>query len=67
MDDKTFVNNFGAGSPVGSFIVWGQTTAIVPPTPEPASVGLLALGLGAIILRARSSAPRAHGNSQQRQ
>lgn len=63
VDNKTFVNNFGAGSPVGSYVVWGQTTAIVPPTPEPASFGLIALGLGAIILRARPFAPRGHGKS----
>jgi hypothetical protein len=54
VDDKTFTSNFGAGSPVGSYIVWGQTTAIPPPVPEPTYLGLLALGLGAIVaLRAR--------------
>jgi hypothetical protein len=56
--DPAFTTNFGAGSPVGSFIVWGQTAPIPPPsgTPEPASLGLGALGLGAIItLRARRS------------
>jgi hypothetical protein len=50
-DDKTFTSNFGAGSPVGSYIVWGQTTPLPAPTPEPASVGLLTLGLAGIIAR----------------
>jgi hypothetical protein len=51
--DPAFVNNFGAGSAVGSYIVWGQTTPLPPPTaaPEPASRFLLALGLGGIIAR----------------
>ena len=47
--DPAFVNNFGAGSPVGSFIVWGQTAPLAAPTPEPAGVDLLAIGLAAII------------------
>jgi hypothetical protein len=50
--DKTFVNNFGAGSAVGSYIFWGPTTVIPPPpTPEPASLGLLVLGMGGIMAR----------------
>jgi hypothetical protein len=44
--DPTFTNNFGAGSAVGSNIVWGQTTALPPPAvPEPSYVALLAVGL----------------------
>ncbi len=63
VDSKTFVNNFGAGSPVGSFIVWGQTTAIPAPSPsapEPASVGLAVLGLGGVLFarRVRRARPR---------
>jgi hypothetical protein len=52
-DDPTFTSNFGAGSPVGSYIVWGQDTPLPSPVPEPATFGLLALGL--IAVRARSS------------
>lgn len=40
--DPAFVSNFGAGSAVGSYVVWGQTTEI---TPEPGSLSLLAIGL----------------------
>ncbi|HEY1754004.1 MAG TPA: hypothetical protein VGG72_01315 [Bryobacteraceae bacterium] len=48
-ENKTFVSNFGAGSPAGSYIVWGQDTAISPPalsapaliSPANGSVGVL--------------------------
>jgi hypothetical protein len=57
--DPAFTNNFGAGSAVGSFIVWGQTAAIPAPTPEPGSLGLLALGLGGIVIARRARLRRA--------
>jgi hypothetical protein len=60
-DNKTFVSNFGAGSPVGSYIVWGQTDALpAPSAPEPASFAMLALGIGGIVIgrRARSRVSR---------
>lgn len=39
--DPSFVNNFGAGSAVGSYIVWGQTKELpAPPVSEPASLSL---------------------------
>ena len=58
--DKTFVNDFGAGSAVGSYIVWGQSTPIPAPVPEPGYFGLLALGAGATVWRrlSRSRAKR---------
>ncbi|HZQ52574.1 MAG TPA: PEP-CTERM sorting domain-containing protein [Bryobacteraceae bacterium] len=46
-----FTSDFAAGSPAGSYIVWGQDTPLAPPpptTPEPGSVALLAVGLGVI-------------------
>jgi hypothetical protein len=47
--DPSFVNNFGAGSAVGSYIVWGQTTELpAPSVPEPASLPLL--GFASIFL-----------------
>jgi hypothetical protein len=54
--DPTFTSNFGAGSAVGSYILWGQTTAaptLPTPTstPEPASAGLIALGVAGIFVR----------------
>ncbi len=54
--DPTWTSTFGAGSPVGSYVVWGQTAALPAPAPEPATFGLLALGLGIGIFIAR----RAH-------
>jgi hypothetical protein len=50
MFDKTFVSAFGAGSPVGSYIVWGQSTPIPSPVPEPAYFGVLAAGMGAAVV-----------------
>jgi len=49
--DPAFTNNFGAGSAVGSYIIWGQTAALPPPAnaPEPSSLALLALSLGGVI------------------
>ncbi|HUE23667.1 MAG TPA: PEP-CTERM sorting domain-containing protein [Bryobacteraceae bacterium] len=58
LDDKTFTNDFGAGSPVGSYIVWGQTTPIQPPVPEPASLSLLSIGLGGIFVARLLRRPR---------
>jgi hypothetical protein len=44
--DVPHTSNFGAGSPVGSYIVWGRTTPIAP-VPEPSYYGPLALGVAA--------------------
>jgi hypothetical protein len=51
--DFALTSDFGAGSPVGSYIVWGQTTSITSPTPEPAYLGLLAVGFGGIVIARR--------------
>ncbi len=49
--DPTWTSNFGAGSPVGSYIVWGQTAALPPATaPEPAPIALLTMGVGLIFI-----------------
>jgi len=54
--DPTWTSNFGAGSAVGSYILWGQTTAaptlpVPTSTPEPASAGLIGLSLVGIFIR----------------
>ena len=44
--DPSFVSSFGAGSAVGSYIVWGQTTALpAPAVPEPTSLSLFGVAL----------------------
>jgi hypothetical protein len=50
--NKDFVSSFGAGSAVGSYVVWGQTTPIAPPNtiPEPNVLGQFALGLSGVIV-----------------
>jgi hypothetical protein len=53
--DPIFSNNFGAGSPVGSYIVWGQAAALpAPSVPEPAPLTLLTMGLGLIFIARRA-------------
>jgi len=44
--DQSFTNNFGAGSAVGSYIVWGQDAEIAP---EPSTAVLLLAGLAGIL------------------
>ena len=50
-----FSSNFGAGSAVGSYIVWGQTAALTTPpvnsTPEPGSISMMAIGILAACAR----------------
>jgi hypothetical protein len=45
--DPSFISNFAAGSPVGSFVLFGATT------PEPGSLSLIAGGLAIAIFRSR--------------
>jgi len=53
LDNKTFVNSFGAGSPVGSYIVWGQTTPLTEPTvsPEPSALGYFGVAIAGLLVR----------------
>jgi hypothetical protein len=64
--DPTFTSNFGAGSPVGSYIIWGTSAPPAPsPVPEPAYTSLLALGLGggiAVRYMRRRTATKAASN-----
>lgn len=59
-----FTNSFAAGSPVGSYVVWGQTTALTPPpavAPEPGTLVLLGLGLSGIGIRRLGSRNKTAG------
>ncbi len=51
--DPAYTGSFGAGSAVGSYIVWGQTTPLAAPTPEPAPLTLLAFTLAGWIVARR--------------
>jgi hypothetical protein len=59
--NPAFTSNFGAGSPVGSYIVFGQTTPLPPPSvPESASFGLLGVMAVHKLLPLIKSARSAH-------
>ena len=62
--DPDFISSFGAGSTVGSYVVWGQTTALVTPpvslSPEPDSMLLLMIGVFAVSVRSRVKKQEAH-------
>jgi len=53
--DVLHTSDFGAGSPVGSYIVWGQTTPIAPAPERGYFCGLVALGaIGGIYFKSNS-------------
>jgi hypothetical protein len=60
LDNKTFVNGFGAGSPVGSYIVWGQTGPLTPPAsvPEPSTLGFFGVGVGLLVRKLLRTSPK---------